>query len=117
MFPPRRVLEARSLVEAMKSSMPASRGDSYNNIVCSADGELYNMEGSGTAFAPLYGGEGYIVHTSRYLHPSMLRFEEDLHDCMSSIVRYNRTHKLLREPGEGHRGDHWQGLRRPRGLP
>lgn len=51
-------------MEAMKFSMPASRRDSYNNIVCSADGELYNMEGSATAFAPLYGGEGYLVHTS-----------------------------------------------------
>src|SRR5512136_2270641 len=43
MFPPRKVLESRTLVEALRASMPADRGASFNNIVCSREGELFSM--------------------------------------------------------------------------
>ncbi|OGS48314.1 MAG: hypothetical protein A3K68_01200 [Euryarchaeota archaeon RBG_16_68_13] len=96
MFPPRRVLEARSLMEALESSMPEARGSSFNNIVCSRDGELYSMEGSATAFDALYGEDGWLVHTNHYLSPRMWAFEENLHLKFCSILRYNRARRLVR---------------------
>ena len=96
MFPPRKVLESRSLHEALRASMPADRGSSFNNIVCSKDGELYAMEGSATAFEALYGDEGWLVHTNHYLAPGMERFEADPHGNFCSILRYNRGRKLLK---------------------
>ncbi len=95
MFPPRKVLECRTLVDALRASMPPGRGASFNNIVCSREGELFSMEGSATAFEALYGEDGWLVHTNHYLAPKMLRFERDPHDTMCSIARYRRARKLL----------------------
>lgn len=96
MIPPRRVLEARTLMEGLEWSMPEARGSSFNNIVCSRDGELYSMEGSGTTFDALYGEDGWLVHTNHYLSPKMWRFEANLHAKFCSILRYNRARRLLR---------------------
>ena len=96
MYAPRRVLEARTLLEALAWSMPEDRGSSFNNIVCSKDGELYSMEGSATAFDALYGEDGWLVHTNHYLSPRMLSFEANLHRKFCSIMRYNRARRLLK---------------------
>ncbi len=100
MFAPRRVLEARTLKEALEASMPADRGSSFNNIVCSKEGELYSMEGSATAFEALYGTGGWLVHTNHYVGETMRKFETDPHQKFCSILRYNRARKLL-EPHLG----------------
>lgn len=96
MFPPRKVLECRSLVEALAASMPEGRGSSFNNIVCSREGELYSMEGSATAFAAIYGEDGWLVHSNHYVSPKMLAFERNPHEKFCSILRYNRATKLLK---------------------
>ncbi len=96
MFPPRRVLEARSIVEALTWSIPEARGSSFNNIICSREGELYSMEGSATAFDALYGEDGWLVHTNHYLSPKMWRFEQNLHWKFDSIMRYHRARRLLK---------------------
>ncbi len=95
MFPPRRVLESRTLKEALESSMPAGRGSSFNNIVCSKEGELYSMEGSATDFEALYGHGGLLVHTNHYVGARMAKYEKDPQQKFCSILRYNRAKKLL----------------------
>lgn len=95
MFPPRRVLESRTLNEALGSAMPPGRGSSFNNIVCSKEGELYSLEGSATEFEALYGEGGWLVHTNHYVGETMLRFERDPQEKFCSILRYNRARKLL----------------------
>ena len=101
MFAPRRVLEARTLKEALTWAMPAGRGSSFNNIVCSREGELYSLEGSATDFEALYGAGGWLVHTNHYVGAKMLKYEADPHANFCSILRYNRAKKLL-EPHLGH---------------
>jgi isopenicillin-N N-acyltransferase-like protein len=96
MYPPRKVLECRSLVEALAASMPEARGSSFNNIVCSREGELYSMEGSATAFDAIYGEDGWLVHSNHYVSPKMLKFERNPSDKFCSIIRYNRATKLLK---------------------
>ncbi|HLE54881.1 MAG TPA: C45 family peptidase [Thermoplasmata archaeon] len=95
MVPPRKVLECRTLVDALRASMPADRGSSFNNIVCSREGELYSMEGSATAFEAIYGEGGWLVHTNHYLAEKMWSFEREPQGTMCSIARYNRARKLL----------------------
>jgi len=96
MFPPRKVLECRGLVEALRASMPKDRGASFNNIVCSKEGELYSMEGSATSYEAIYGVDGWLVHTNHYVAEKMWPFEEDPQGNFCSIARYNRAHKLLK---------------------
>jgi len=100
MFAPRRVLEARTLKEALEFAMPAGRGSSFNNIVCSREGELYSLEGSATDFEALYGAGGWLVHTNHYVGAKMLKYEADPQQKFCSIMRYNRARKLL-EPSLG----------------
>ncbi len=95
MVAPRRVLDARTLKEALESAMPAGRGSSFNNIVCSREGELYSLEGSATDFEALYGSGGWLVHTNHYVGAKMLKYEADPHQKFCSILRYNRAKKLL----------------------
>ncbi len=95
MFAPRRVLEARTLKEALESAMPAGRGSSFNNIVCSKEGELYSLEGSATDYEALYGHDGWLVHTNHYVGAKMLKYESNPHEKFCSILRYNRARKLL----------------------
>ena len=97
MVPPQRILDARTLFEALAWSMPEGRGSSFNNIVCSREGELYSMEGSATTFDAIYGGDGWLVHTNHYVSPKMWRFEQNPHGTFSSILRYNRATRLLRK--------------------
>ncbi len=95
MYPPRRVLESRTLKEALEAAMPAGRSSSFNNIVCSKEGELYSLEGSATQFEALYGEGGWLVHTNHYLGETMLRFERNRQAKFCSIMRYNRARKLV----------------------
>jgi isopenicillin-N N-acyltransferase-like protein len=95
MFPPRRVLEARTLKEGLEAAMPPGRGSSFNNIVCSKEGELYSLEGSATEFEALYGEGGWLVHTNHYVGAKMLRYERDAREKFCSILRYNRARKLV----------------------
>ncbi len=95
MVAPRRVLESRTLKEALEAAMPPGRGSSFNNIVCSREGELYSLEGSATDFEALYGSGGWLVHTNHYVGAKMLRFERNPHQKFCSILRYNRARKLL----------------------
>ena len=95
MFAPRRVLESSTLKEALESAMPAGRGSSFNNIVCSREGELYSLEGSATDFEALYGDGGWLVHTNHYVGERMLKYERDPQEKFCSILRYNRARKLM----------------------
>jgi isopenicillin-N N-acyltransferase-like protein len=97
MYPPRRVLESSTLKEALESAMPEGRSSSFNNIVCSKEGELYSLEGSATQFEALYGEGGWLVHTNHYVGEKMLRFERNPQEKFCSILRYNRAKKLLGE--------------------
>jgi isopenicillin-N N-acyltransferase-like protein len=94
-LPPRKVMEATSILEALGYSTPEKRGDSFNNIVCTAEGELYSMEASATQFEAIYGKDGFLVHTNHFTQPKMLKFEANS-SPFSSILRYNRALKLLR---------------------
>ena len=93
----REIMRAEGLHEALKLSMPPGRGHSFNNIVCDSNGEIYSMEGSATTFDGLYAEEGWLAHTNHYLSPRMWRFEADMHTRFSSILRYNRAKRLLRQ--------------------
>ena len=96
----RHVLRETNIYDAIKAAMPEGRGDSYNNIICDPNGEIYSMEGSATAFDAVYAEEGWLVHTNHYTSPKMWRYEGDTasrsSDLFSSIIRYNRVKKLFK---------------------
>jgi isopenicillin-N N-acyltransferase-like protein len=96
----RRVMRETNIYDAIKAALPDGRANSYNNIICDPNGEIYSLEGSATAFDAIYAEEGWLVHANHYLSPKMWRFEEDTSsrssDLFSSTIRYNRVKKLFK---------------------
>ncbi|MEM3699749.1 MAG: C45 family peptidase [Candidatus Bathyarchaeia archaeon] len=96
-FTVRKVLSAESIGKAMEFALPEKRASSYNQVVSSADGEIYSLEGSATDFEAIYAINGYIVHTNHYVTEKMKKFEKNVNKTFHSIVRYNRALKLLKK--------------------
>lgn len=92
----RKILAARTIGQAIDAAILKERASNYNQMITDRNGEIYSIEGSATDYAPLYSTEGYLVHTNHYLAPWMRKFEYDPHGITSSIVRYNRGFRLLK---------------------
>jgi len=96
-FPVRKALEARRIGEALAYAMPPNRASSYNNIVTDKNGEIYDLEGSATDCAWIYGHGGYLVHTNHYTAEKMQKFELEPHTVATSVFRHNRALRLIEE--------------------
>jgi isopenicillin-N N-acyltransferase-like protein len=92
----RKILAARNLTEAINASLLHPRASNYNMVITDASGEIYSIEGSATDYEALYGIEGYLVHTNHYLAQRMRKYELDPYDITTSMVRYNRANRLMR---------------------
>jgi isopenicillin-N N-acyltransferase-like protein len=93
----RAILAARRLEEAMDACLLPQRASSYNNVIADAHGEVYSMEGSATACAPIYIEEDILAHANHYVSPAMTHYEADPSDIGGSVIRHNRAMRLLRD--------------------
>jgi isopenicillin-N N-acyltransferase-like protein len=92
----RKILAAKTIAEAIDAAIFQPRASNYNQVITNDSGEIYSIEGSATDYEALYGTEGYLVHTNHFLSPRMRKFELDTRDITSSIVRYNRANRLMK---------------------
>jgi isopenicillin-N N-acyltransferase-like protein len=92
----RKILAARTIGQAIDAAILKERASDYNQVITDRNGEIYSIEGSATDYAPLYSTDGYLVHTNHYVAPWMRKFEFDPQGITSSIVRYNRGVRLLK---------------------
>jgi isopenicillin-N N-acyltransferase-like protein len=99
-----KILSSETLGDALGAATPAHRASSYNNNICHLSGEMYCVEGSATDFAVIYPENGYLAHANHYLHHDMVKYETAFGAAgartlasSSTIVRYNRARRLVRE--------------------
>jgi isopenicillin-N N-acyltransferase-like protein len=92
----RKILAAKTVVEAIDAAVLQPRASNYNQVISDSNGEVYSIEGSATDYEPLYAEDGYHVHTNHYTSLPMRHFEADRQWIASSIVRYNRGRRLLK---------------------
>ena len=92
----RKILAAKTIVEAIDAAVIQPRASNYNQVISDSNGEIYSIEGSATDYEPLYAEDGYHVHTNHYTSLPMRHFEADRQWIASSIVRYNRGRRLLK---------------------
>jgi isopenicillin-N N-acyltransferase like protein len=92
------MIRARTMDEAMRSSLRRDRASSYNNVLSHADGSVANVEGSATD-AEVTGLDeaGTLAHTNHYVCERMRRYEGDPEYAVRSNVRYERARALLAE--------------------
>lgn len=81
--------------EALAISALPDRASSYNNVFTLASGDIYNFEGSATAFEITHARD-YSVHTNHYLAPRMKAYEADPLD-MGTVVRLHTARRLVEE--------------------
>ena len=93
----RAILAARHLSEALDHCLLPQRASSYNNVIADGSGEVYSMEGSATDCEALYIEGDILAHSNHYLSPAMRHFEADRNQNANSILRYNRSMRLLCE--------------------
>lgn len=93
----RAILGSTSLGEALEHCLLPQRASSYNNVVADNNGEVYSMEGSASDVEAIYIENDIIAHTNHYISPSMRRYQANPESLSSSILRYNRAVRLLRE--------------------
>jgi isopenicillin-N N-acyltransferase-like protein len=93
----RAILAARRLEEAMNACLLPQRASNYNNVIADPNGEVYSMEGSATDCEPIYIDGDVLAHANHYASLPMRRFEADRNDIAGSVIRHNRSLRLLRE--------------------
>lgn len=91
----RAVLAARTIGQAIRSTLVPLRAAGYNHLLAHESGELYNVEVSAHHFDVLYGFEGYLVHTNHYLSSKMIPIEDSSEELVHTRVRYFRALHLL----------------------
>ncbi len=92
----RKILAQRTVADAIDAALFQPRASNYNQVIADANGEVYSIEGSATNYEAIYATEGYVVHTNHYISPRMRPYEADPYDITSSIVRYNRANRLMK---------------------
>jgi isopenicillin-N N-acyltransferase-like protein len=92
----RKILSAKTIVEAIDAAVLQPRASNYNEVISDSNGEIYSIEGSATDYEPIYAEDGYHVHTNHYTTLPMRHFEFDRQGISSSLVRYNRGRRLLK---------------------
>jgi isopenicillin-N N-acyltransferase-like protein len=92
----RKILSARTIGEAIDAAIFQPRASNYNQVITDENGEIYSIEGSGTDYEALYAAEGYLVHTNHFVSPRMRKYELDPRDITTSMVRYNRATRLMK---------------------
>lgn len=95
-FVSRAVLAAETLADAIRAALHKRRAAGYNHLIVETHGEMYNVEVSATAFATIYGLEGYLAHANHYLTPKMKNHEQQTLNLVGSRVRYNRAQRLMK---------------------
>ena len=92
----RKILSAKTIGEAIDAAVFQPRASNYNQVITDENGEIYSIEGSGTDYEALYATDGYLVHTNHYVSSRMRKYELDPRDITTSMVRYNRATRLMK---------------------
>ncbi len=92
----RKILAAETIGEAIDAAILKHRASNYNQVITDKNGEAYSIEGSATDYEPLYAVDGYLIHTNHFTADRMRRFEADRQQITSSLVRYNRAGRLMK---------------------
>lgn len=89
----REILRSSSLADALHTSTLHPRASSFNNVYSTADGQIYNFEGSATSHVWTFSSF-YSVHTNHYVSDDMKKYESNP-DSVESMIRYNTARTLI----------------------
>jgi isopenicillin-N N-acyltransferase-like protein len=95
-------LRKTNVTAMVDAALDPARASSYNNIFAGPNGDVVNVEGSGTdAVVTSLDARGHLVHTNHYICESMLRYEGDPAYAQHSALRLERGRELLTQARPG----------------
>jgi isopenicillin-N N-acyltransferase-like protein len=65
-----------------------------NHLFATADGDLYDVEVSGSRWAMRHGGNGFLAHANHFTLPEMTALDRD-EDLLNSRLRQSRVETLI----------------------
>lgn len=96
----RRAIAKRTIEEAIRTVTDPRRAYGNNHLFATADGDLYDVEVSGSRWAMRGGGNGFMAHANHFTLPEMTDLDRD-EDLLNSRLRQARVETLVeREWGQ-----------------
>jgi isopenicillin-N N-acyltransferase-like protein len=90
----RRAIAQCSLEGAIRAVTDPRRAFGNNHLFATADGDLYDVEVSGSRWAMRSGGNGFLAHANHFTLPEMTALDRD-EDLLNSHLRQNRVETLI----------------------
>lgn len=90
----RRAITKRTIEEAIRAVTDPRRAFGNNHLFATADGDLYDIEVSGSKWAMLPGRNGFIAHANHFTLPTMTELDRE-DDLLNSQLRQTRVETLI----------------------
>jgi isopenicillin-N N-acyltransferase like protein len=94
LFQYRRAITQCSIEGAIRTVTDDRRAFGNNHLLATADGDLYDVEVSGSRWAMRSGGNGFLAHANHFTLPMMTNLDRD-EDLLNSRLRQTRVETLL----------------------
>jgi isopenicillin-N N-acyltransferase-like protein len=89
----RRAIVAPTIEAAIRAVTDPRRAFGNNHLFATADGDLYDIEVSGSRWALRGGGNGFLAHANHFTLPQMTHLDRD-EDLLNSRLRQHRLETL-----------------------
>jgi isopenicillin-N N-acyltransferase like protein len=90
----RRAIASRTIEAAIRAVTDPRRAFGNNHLFATADGDLYDVEVSGSRWAMRSAGNGYLAHANHFTLPGLTDLDRD-EDLLNSRLRQTRVETLL----------------------
>lgn len=90
----RRAITRVTIEEAIRTVTDPRRAYGNNHLFATADGDLYDVEVSGSQWAMRSGGNGFLAHANHFTLPGMTDLDRE-DDLLNSRLRQTRVETLV----------------------
>ena len=90
----RRAIAQCTIEGAIRTVTDERRAYGNNHLFATADGDLYDVEVSGSRWAMRSGGNGFLAHANHFTLPGMTDLDRD-EDLLNSRLRQTRVETLI----------------------
>jgi isopenicillin-N N-acyltransferase like protein len=90
----RRTITQCTIEGAIRTVTDCRRAYGNNHLFATGDGDLYDVEVSGSRWAMRSGGNGFLAHANHFTLPGMTDLDKD-EDLLNSRLRQNRIETLV----------------------
>jgi isopenicillin-N N-acyltransferase-like protein len=94
LFQYRRIIAQRGIESAIRVATDSRRAFGNNHLLATADGDLYDVEASGSRWAMRAGGNGFLAHANHFTLPGMSDLDRE-EDLLNSRLRQQRVETLV----------------------